>query len=90
MAGGDPYVLTLPTKSQKYPWIIVRRVPSGSFFVPSDAPFAIETFDSAGDGSARFAAISTDHGPMILTAPDGKALVISLRAAVEKRPAAGH
>jgi hypothetical protein len=90
LAAGDQYVMSMPTKSDKFPWIVIRRVPSGSFYVPPDAPFVLESFDSAGDGSARFAAITTDHGPMMLTAPDGKALVISLRAALPRRPAAGR
>ena len=40
---------------------------------------ALESFDGVSVATARFASIAADHHPMIVSAPDGKFLVIFLR-----------
>ena len=72
-------MVAIPTVSAKYPWIVVRRVLSGSFYIPPDAPFLLESFDGMGEASARFISIADVNGPMLITAVDGKKLVIFLR-----------
>ncbi|HJW92425.1 MAG TPA: hypothetical protein VJ901_02300, partial [Thermoanaerobaculia bacterium] len=42
-------------------------------------PYQIETFDGSAVATARLAAIDHDRRPMILTAPDGMFLVLSLK-----------
>jgi hypothetical protein len=87
-ASGDPYVIALPTSAVAWPWIVVRRVMAGSVFVDPDAPMRIETFDSLESASLRFATIAADHAPLLVTAKDGKVLVVSLRQAQSPRPRA--
>lgn len=91
LANGDPYVVAVPTGSSDYKWVVVRRVVAGAVEVPADAPFVVETFDTLPSASARFAAISTDLQPQMITGADGKFLVISRNtAAGSKRRASGH
>lgn len=89
LANGDKNVLTLPTGSDDLKWIVVRRVPAGSAYVPPDAPFQLETFDGASAATARFSALDQQAQPMMLTAPDGKFLVI-MRAPGSRAHAAKH
>jgi len=73
----------LPTTSADFPWIVLRRIASGSASIP-DGPFKVDGFDSLSDGSAHYYTIDHDLQPMLLTSPDGKVLVVS-RTIPEKR-----
>jgi hypothetical protein len=77
MANGDKYVMAMPTNSDDYKWVIVKRVASGSATVSPNAPYAVETFDDSALAIARFHAIDQQKKPMMLTGADGKFLVIS-------------
>ncbi|HEV2722524.1 MAG TPA: hypothetical protein VG323_21055, partial [Thermoanaerobaculia bacterium] len=72
MADGDPHVLAMPAPANDGRWLIVRRVNTGSYVPPADAPFLLESFDGVDGASARFTSIPSDRGPMILSVPDGK------------------
>ena len=88
LANGDPYVLSLPAGTNDGRWLVVKRVVGGSYTVAPDAPFMLESFDGAAAAMARFSA-AADHAPIVLSAPDGKFLVIMSResASGKKRAA---
>lgn len=90
MANGDANVLVMPTASEKFKWVVVRRVVSGSVAVSPDAPFLVENFGTMTDGSARFAAIENAHVPLLVTTADGNTLVVYLRQAEERPRAVKH
>ena len=69
-------VVPLPTTSFDFPWVVLQRVTSGSAGSSSGA-FVVDGFDSISDGVARYAAIDRDLQPILMTAPDGKVLVIA-------------
>jgi hypothetical protein len=87
---GDPFLFAMPTGGVDYSWVVVRRVASGSAATDPNAPFVLESFDGMTAASARFAAINADTRPMLVTAPDGKVLVISRNATAPRPRAAGH
>lgn len=88
LAGGDPYVLSMPAPTADGRWLVVKRVNAGSYIATPDAPFVLETFDGPDGASARFLSMAGDHAPMILSVPDGKFVVIMARDAVAKKRAA--
>lgn len=79
LANGKPNVIVLPTRVDKYPWLVLRRVEEGSFFVPDDAPFRCEVFEATSSAFSRFAAMDHCHAPLILNVPDGRIVVTSLQ-----------
>jgi hypothetical protein len=87
MSNGDKYLVALPTNSEDFKWVVVRRVAAGSAVVSPDAPFRVESFDGVYDAMARFDGLVHDFEPMMLTAPDGKFLVVarSTASSVRKR-----
>lgn len=89
-ANGDPFVVALPTNSTSFPWIVIRRVTSGSVTVSPDNPFLMETFSNIAESSARFAAIDPAQLPMIVSTTDSKLLVIYLRQPEPRRRVIGH
>jgi hypothetical protein len=89
LANGDPHLLVVPTASNNYKWVVLRRVVSGSVAVSPDAPFVVQSFQSMSDGTANFATIGSDRAPLMMTTADGNVLVISLREP-ERTRAARH
>jgi len=89
MANGSPDVLPIPSGSDDYKWVVLRRVVTGSATVPADAPFKVESFLTLAEASARFAAIDGELKPFLFTAPDGN-VVIVMRAQPTRRRAAGR
>jgi len=81
MANGDPYVMAVPTRSTKFKWVVLRRVVSGSAAISPDNPFQVESFSGASDGAQNYASIASDHMPVMVTATDGKTLVVHLKEA---------
>jgi len=69
--------------------IVLHRVSSGSG-ITLDPTFTIESFDGWSDASARFSAIDSSLKPMILSAPDGKFLVVSRNMPEPRRRAVVH
>ncbi len=85
MADGDPFVFALPTNSAKYPWVVVRRVIAGSVWLPPDNPFDVEKFDDMDIAVSRYAAIGSDHSPILVTSIAGTPLVVSLKQPSDQR-----
>ena len=90
LGNGDPYVMTLPTTSTQHKWVVMRRVVAGTATVSPDEPFIVDSFGTVTDASTRFSAVDPDTLPMIVSAFDGKTLLVRLRAPQRRRPAAGH
>ena len=90
LGAGDPYVMTLPTPSKQYKWVVMRRVVAGTATVSPDEPFIVDSFNTVADASTRFAGMDPDTLPMIVSAYDGRTLLVRLRAPQRRRPAAGH
>src|SRR5689334_14138425 len=57
MANGDKYMLALPTNSDDFKWVIVRRVVSGSYIAPANDPFQLESFDGSAAAMSRFSSL---------------------------------
>ena len=84
VAEGSPDVLTMPSGSDDFKWVVLRRVATGSAVISPDAPFKIETFTTVTDGANRFQSINPELRPLLLTAPDGHTLVV-LRSNIQPR-----
>lgn len=77
-AGGDKYLIVMPTGLTDTPWIVLRRVEEGSIVIPDDEPFACEVFDDAAGASANFTAMETCRAPIMLSVADGRSIVAAL------------
>lgn len=88
LANGDPHVMIVPAATGDGRWLVVRQIAAGQYAPPADAPFIVETFDGVDGASARFVSVAGDHAPVMLSVPDGKFLVITLRNPGQKRRAA--
>jgi hypothetical protein len=72
-------------------WLILHRYTGGAVTADPADPFRLEQFDGMTDGVSRFSAIGRDSSPLLITAPDGQVLVMSLKPPSEpRRRAAGH
>lgn len=71
-------------------WLIVRRFVSGAAIDVSGDPFHLEQFDGMARAATRLNELTPGHRPMILSAPDGQMLVISLKEPEPRRRAVGH
>lgn len=91
VANGDPATFALPIGINDHRWLVVRRMTAGTGVLPpADDPFQIETFVDMPTASARFLNLPHVAQPMLMTAPDGSVLVISLRSVEPKHRAAGR
>lgn len=81
IGAGDANTFTVPTSSVNHPWIVLQRVTTGGGYVTPEDPFTLEHFDGMNDAVARFGAIGSELRPLVVTTPDGKWLVLSLRQA---------
>lgn len=89
MSNGDKYVLAMPTGSDDFKWVVIKRIVSGSAIISPDAPFTVDSFDGMAAATTRYDLVGHELQPMLLTAPDGKVLVIA-RNPTTKRRAVGH
>jgi len=89
-ANGQPDALPIPTSRNDYTWVVLRRIASGDAAVSPDAPYKVDGYDSLPVAAAQFSAIDPQRQPILLTAPDGKVLVVSRQAASERGRAVGH
>lgn len=89
-ANGDPMVVAIPVGTHDQRWIVIRQVASGSY--TDNSPFQVESFDGVGEATARYSSLTADFKPHLMTSPDGKMLVISLRQPENdtRRRSAGH
>ena len=76
-------VVPLPTTSNDFTWVVLKRMAVGSATISPDAPFKVDGFDGLTEASARFFTIDHQLQPMLITVPDGKVLVIA-RTSPEK------
>lgn len=79
LADGNPNVLVLPTGNPNQPWVILKLVEEGAVYDPEDEPYSCEVSQTVSDASARFALLDSCRSPIILSVPDGRAVVVSLK-----------
>jgi len=84
-ANGDPLTFSVPVGMADPRWVILQRVVAGGYIDDGSDPYQVETFDGVSPATARMASIENDHRPMIVTAPDGALLVLSLKHAPAPR-----
>lgn len=91
LSAGDKNVLVMPTGVKDRPWVILRRVEEGSIFIPEDEPFGCEVFTTMAAATARFDSMNGCRAPLMLSVPDGRAVVASLhKCAQSKQRVARH
>ena len=89
-ANGHPDAVPIPTNSNDYTWVVLRRITAGDAAVSPNAPYRVDGYDSLAVATAEFSAIDPQLQPVLLTAPDGKVLVLSRQSAVQRGRAAGR
>jgi hypothetical protein len=87
LGAGDPQVMAIPVAMDDTRWLVVRRMISGAAIDITDDPFQLQQFDGMEGAAVRYTALTHDRRPMLLTAPDGQILVISLKQAEPRRRA---
>jgi hypothetical protein len=90
LANGSSDVLTMPSGSDDFKWVVLRRVASGSAIVSPDAPFKIETFAAMNDAANRFQSINPDLRPLLFTAPDGNVVIVLRSTSLPRQHAVGR
>jgi hypothetical protein len=85
LANGDSHVIAVPSSSDQYKWIVLRRVVAGSGIEVPDSPFVVDSFPSVEGASALFSSLDRATQPMLLTTVDGDMLVVRLRTPEKKR-----
>lgn len=83
LANGDTFTFAIPVAENDHRWLIVKRLTAGtaSQLPPADDPFQIEAFDNMTVASSRYLGMPSEQRPMLMTAPDGHVLVLSLKTA---------
>jgi hypothetical protein len=89
MADGSPDVLSMPSGSDDFKWVVLRRVAVGSAIESPDAPFKVEAFTTLTEAMNRFQGIGADFRPFLFTAPDGNVLIVSRNTSQPRRRATG-
>lgn len=90
VANGDPHVFPLPTASSDYTWVVLRRIVGGSVIASPDAPFRVDGYSTISEATSHYSAIDPTLQPMLVTAVDGKTLVIARNFPEMRRRAVGH
>jgi hypothetical protein len=92
LSAGDRNVIVLPTRSEKRPWLVLRRVQAGSVFIPEDEPFSCEVFGQMNEAVIRYNGLDGCMSPLLLNTPDGRAVVMSMAKCetAGRRRSAGH
>jgi len=84
-------VIPIPTNSSDFHWIVLKRIAAGSAVVSPDSPLVVDGFDALKDGVTKFTATDHELQPVLITAPDGKTLVVARIAPEKPRSrAVGH
>jgi hypothetical protein len=91
-AAGDRNTIVLPTKSEKRPWLVLRRVEAGSIFIPEDEPFSCEVFQQMTDAMTHYNGLQGCQSPLVMNMLDGTAVVMSMAKCepAGRRRAAAH
>jgi hypothetical protein len=90
LAAGDPQVIAMPVALDDSRWLIVRRFAAGAAIDAGDDPFQLQQFERMDGAMVQYGAMTRDRRPMLLAAPDGQILVISLKQPEARRRAAAH
>lgn len=90
MANGNPDVLSLPSGSDDFKWVVIRAVPVGSAIAAPDEPFKVETFSDLTTAMDHFQSINPDYRPFLFTLPDGHVLVVLRSTPHPRRHVAGR
>ena len=88
VANGDPHVFAVPYGMDDQRWIVFSLIPSGSSAETYNDPLQIDTFEGMDGASAHFVTIDAARHPIIVSAPDGHFLVVSLKHADPRRRSA--
>jgi hypothetical protein len=78
MANGEPNVIVLPTNVPDFPWVILRRVESGSIYIPETEAFGCDVYAEVNEATSNYNAMEGCRKAMVLTVPDGRSVVVSL------------
>jgi hypothetical protein len=90
LAGGDPQVMAIPIGLDNPRWLVLRRIAAGSAIEVSADPYEIRQFDGVDGAVTHYTTLTHDRLPMMLSAPDGQVLVISLKQGEPRKRAAAH
>lgn len=79
IADGEPNVIAVPTGVEDHPWLVLRRVEEGSVFIPDTESFGCDVFGAVTDATSHYLTVDGCRKPLVVSVPDGRAVVISLR-----------
>ena len=85
LANGEPSVIAVPTTDAQSPWLVLRRVEEGSVYIPETESFGCEVFGEVASATSHYLAMDSCRSPMVLSVPDGRAVVISLNQCGQPR-----
>ena len=85
VSNGNAEVFAVPYAIDDKRWIVLTRVTGGAYLPDTTDPFVVEEFGGMTAAAYRYGNIAIDHHPMLVTSPDGKVLVMSLRQQDEPR-----
>jgi hypothetical protein len=88
LANGDPQVIAIPVALDDARWLIVRRFTAGAAIDVTNDPFTLKQFDGMTAAVDQYNAVSSALKPILLSAPDGQVLVISLKEPPRRRAVA--
>jgi len=77
--GGSPLTFVMPLGLEDPRWAVVQRVVGGAYVDDGSDPYRIESYTLMSDAATRLQALTADYHPLIITAPDGAFLILSLR-----------
>jgi hypothetical protein len=89
LSKGSADYMVVPTGGTDVKWVVLERVPSGTA-TSSDPAFTLEAFDDLDGASTRFATVDPRLSPMILSATDGKFLIVARQMPEPRRRATAH
>lgn len=92
LSAGDGNTIVLPSGSQKRPWLVLRRVESGSVYIPEDEPFTCDVFQLMPDALTHYNGLERCKSPVMMNTLDGRVVVLSLATCepAGRRRSAGH
>jgi hypothetical protein len=90
LGGGDPQVMAIPCGMDNPHWLVLRRIAAGSAIDVGTDPFELRQFDEMDSAVTHYATLTRERLPMMLTAPDGQVLVLSLKQGEPRKRAAAH
>jgi len=90
LAAGDPQVMTIPVGLDNPRWLVLHRIAAGSAIEVSTDPYEVAQFDGLDSAVTHYTTLTHERLPMMLTAPDGQMLVISLKQGEPRKRAAAH